>query len=227
MTPLRTQRAEAIAAVLSIGSGRARRSCGAAEGGAAAQSRCVLMLSGPWRTSTGTTPHSNTRAVATTVCPLNRTPRADDGRLVPAGLLAHGSMRIASAFPPVARQWHLGRRSPLTVAGAAAALRPKSLAPRSLFTRRSPTGAATRPSRGRIEATRSGAVNCLRERRILCACALAERQRCCRRLLHGVLDDAVEQRVDGSERLLRCCVYLWAGDGGSRRTISPGFSAAS
>ena len=49
-------------------------------------------------------------------------------------------MRVASAFPPVARQWHEGRRSPLTVAGAAAALRHRQgfLAPRSLFTRRHP-----------------------------------------------------------------------------------------
>jgi hypothetical protein len=58
-------------------------------------------------------------------------------------------MRIASAFPPVARQWLLGRRSPLTVAGAAAALRGQ---PRTAFPFH-PLGldkeTAREPSRGR------------------------------------------------------------------------------
>src|SRR5262245_41623083 len=63
-------------------------------------------------------------------------------------------MRIASAFPPKIRQWHLGRRSPLTVAGAAAALRGSLLAPRSLFTRRARTATAAGPSRASIEAKR-------------------------------------------------------------------------
>src|SRR5262245_85725 len=50
-------------------------------------------------------------------------------------------------LPAGCRQWLLGRRSPLTVAGAAAALRPcgptGGLAPRSLF-----TAAAFRETRG-------------------------------------------------------------------------------
>ena len=57
-------------------------------------------------------------------CPFSRTPRADDGRLVPAGLLACGSnASLPPSRPDVPGQWHLGRCSPLTVAGAAAAWR--------------------------------------------------------------------------------------------------------
>jgi len=56
-------------------------------------------------------------------------------------------LRLAPAFPPAARQWHLGRCSPLTVAGAAAAWR-RDLAPRSLFTRPRRYRRGREPSRG-------------------------------------------------------------------------------
>ena len=61
-------------------------------------------------------------------------------------------MRVASAFPPVARQWHLGRRSPLTVAGAAAALRskPSHRVPFSpAAARKAPDGTVTRADRSK------------------------------------------------------------------------------
>jgi hypothetical protein len=74
-------------------------------------------------------------------------PCAPRGRWATGAGRSPGSrlMRVASTFPPVARQWLLGRRSPLTVAGAAAALR-RSLAPRSLFTRQA---SARRPDGNR------------------------------------------------------------------------------
>ena len=58
--------------------------------------------------------------------PYLRTPRAKDGRPVPAGLLACGSDAVSS-LPDMSiaidalRQWLVGAGSPLTVAGAAAA----------------------------------------------------------------------------------------------------------
>ena len=91
-------------------------------------------------------------------CPFSRTPRADDGRLVPAGLLACGSnASLPPSRPDGPGQWHLGRRSPLTVAGAAAAWR------ETLSTRVPFSPAATRlelrqrPSRSRSEASHARA----------------------------------------------------------------------
>ena len=66
--------------------------------GAHGQSICADPLF-PLADTTGTTPRSNTSR-RHYGCPLNRTPRADDGRLVPAGLLAHGSC----ASPPPSRR---------------------------------------------------------------------------------------------------------------------------
>ena len=53
----------------------------------------------PLADTTGTTSRWNTSR-RHYGCPFNRAPRADDGRLVPAGLLAHGSC----ASPPPSRQ---------------------------------------------------------------------------------------------------------------------------
>jgi hypothetical protein len=85
-------------------------------------------------------------------------PHAPRGRWATGAGRSPGSrlVRVASAFPPIARQWLLGRRLPLTVAGAAAALRSKTLAPRSLFTRQAPqgdrTGTVTRGQRSKGDA---------------------------------------------------------------------------
>jgi len=101
---------------------------------------------------TVTTPRSNTRATS----PLrwSARPRAPCGRWATGAGRSPGSRlwRIASAFPPDARQWLWGRRSPLTVAGAAAALRSK---PRTAFPFHPPSlGKETgrEPSRGESEA---------------------------------------------------------------------------
>jgi hypothetical protein len=132
--------------------------------------------------------------------PLAGAPRVGDGRLVPAGLLARGSKRITPAFPPIGfGSGTRERRSPLTVAGAAAALSSKTLAPRSLFTATVRLGPQRDRHAGAIEATPSTTVNCLRRRRMFCACLLANQQRRCARLFDGVLDDTVEQRVDGCQ----------------------------
>jgi len=80
----------------------------------------------PLADTTGTTPRSN-MSRRHYGCPLSRTPRADDGRPVPAGLLARDS---CTSPPPSRRLLGSGmrrRRSPLTVAGAAAALRLRRL----------------------------------------------------------------------------------------------------
>jgi len=75
-------------------------------------------------------------------CPFSRTPRADDGRLVPAGLLACGS---SASLPPSRRvgpgsgTWGDARRLQLR---GQPRLGEKPLHPRSLFTCRIPTGAA-------------------------------------------------------------------------------------
>ena len=94
-------------------------------------------------------------------------------------------MRVASAFPPVARQWHVGRRSPLTVAGAAAALRhrPRLLAPRSLFTRRDPrepqTGTVTRPDRSSARSELSTDYESAREFDLACMLAQPATRHAC------------------------------------------------
>ena len=125
----------------------------AAHGGARSAPSALILCS-PWRTRPAR-PHARHMSRRHYGCPLNRTPRADDGRPVPAGLLAHGSC----TSPPPSRRlpgsgmWR--RRSPLTVAGAAAALRQRS--PRTAFPFHPLPTLASRqqePSRGRIEAVR-------------------------------------------------------------------------
>jgi hypothetical protein len=54
----------------------------------------------PFADTTGTIPRSTTSR-RHYGCPLNCTPRAGDGRLVPAGLLAHGS---CAPLPPSRRK---------------------------------------------------------------------------------------------------------------------------
>src|SRR5262245_1548734 len=108
-------------------------------------------FAGPYADITGATPNSWTQSRRHYGGPLVDAPRANDGRHVPAGLLARGS-GASHHLPAVLRQWLLGRRSPLTVAGAAAALR-RNLAPRSLFTRRGrldPGETVTREDRSKI-----------------------------------------------------------------------------
>ena len=110
----------------------------------------------PLADTTGTTPRSNMRR-RHYGCPLSRTPRADDGRPVPAGLLARGS---CTSPPPSRRLPGSGmrrRRSPLTVAGAATALRLRPGAqPRTAFPFHPPPPrkATAGPSRAMIEAAR-------------------------------------------------------------------------
>src|SRR6476620_4021384 len=59
----------------------------------------------PLADTTGTTPRSN-MSRRHYGCPLSRTPRADYGRPVPAGLLARGSCTSPPPSRRLARQWH-------------------------------------------------------------------------------------------------------------------------
>src|SRR5690606_2618649 len=90
----------------------------------------------PLRTSPARLHSRHTRVVATAVdrSPARPAREMGDTRRQVSWLAAQSRrLRLPAGF----RQWLLGRRSPLTVAGAAAALRPTcrvDLAPRSLFT---------------------------------------------------------------------------------------------
>ncbi len=149
MTPLQ-QLERSIASGTSLGANE--HADGARRIAAHVQSICADPLF-PLADTTGTTPRSN-MSRRHYGCPLSRTPRADDGRLVPAGLLARGS---CTSLPPSRRLPGSGmrkRRSPLTVAGAAAALRrePRTAFP---FHPPPPREATAGPSRAMIEAARS------------------------------------------------------------------------
>src|SRR5262245_47254978 len=111
-----------------------------------------------------------------------------------------------ASHPPsrrLARQWHSGATLAAYSCGGSRGF--ESKVPRTAFPfhRRGPTGTATRPSRGcdpsnaqRCCQLLTWAENILRLR----AGETATRRSL---LFHRVLDDAVEQRVDGGERLLR------------------------
>jgi len=79
--------------------------------------------------------------------PFSRTPRTEDGRPVPAGLLARGS---SASFRPSRgrlrrrRQWHFGARLAAYSCGGSRGMRANGPVPRSLFTRRCPDRAPTR-----------------------------------------------------------------------------------
>ena len=106
----------------------------------------------PLADTTGTTSRSNTSR-RHYGCPLNRAPRADDGRLVPAGLLAHGSC----ASPPPSRRLPgsgIGATLAAYSCGGSRGFEDADLAPRSLFTRRSPNRSHGRTVTRRIEAKR-------------------------------------------------------------------------
>ena len=109
--------------------------------------RALLTLLVPLQTSPAR-PSTRTQSRRHYGGPLADAPRAGDGRLVPAGLLARGSMRIAPAFPPIARQWHSGATLAAYSCGGSRGFEidePRTAFP---FHRRGPTGTATRPSRG-------------------------------------------------------------------------------
>ena len=115
--------------------------------------RAVAADRSPWRTLPTRHSRSNTSR-RHYGCPLACAPRTGDGRLVPAGLLARGS---CASPPPSRRSPGSGigkRRSPLTVAGAAAALgigpTGPILAPRSLFTWRGPAPGRDRNRHARV-----------------------------------------------------------------------------
>src|SRR5436190_5981195 len=98
----------------------------------------------PFADITGTTPNS-TQSRRHYGGPLTSAPRAGDGRLVPAGLLAHGSSaspRLPAGYPTVARGATLAAYSCGGSHGIEASL---DLAPRSLFTVATQQRAATRP----------------------------------------------------------------------------------
>jgi len=100
--------------------------------------------------------------------------------------------RIASAFPPVARQWHGRRRSPLTVAGAAAALRPSWTSYRVPFSPPRPCEGPRRDRHARwSKQSGGGAVNQKRARDGVFDCTMAEALRWCDQL-------TLKTRIPGS-----------------------------
>jgi hypothetical protein len=94
-------------------------------------------------------------------CPFALHPRAWRAVSSTAGLLARGSL-LVPAFPKLSLQWRIGQSSPLTVAGAAAALDHRS-APHSLLVPKGTVDARSieeiRPPANRIMAALTGIVS--------------------------------------------------------------------
>src|SRR5262245_26440998 len=114
-------------------------------------------FAGPWRTSPARPPLTTHKSRRHYGGPLARTPRAGDGRRVPAGLLARGS----GASPPPSRRgtgsgfW--GDACRLQLRGQPRLGGPygqgTDLAPRSLFTAATGQGRNETVTQARIEAT--------------------------------------------------------------------------
>src|SRR5262249_57949954 len=120
--------------------------------------RAPAPLANSWLASIApqTTPaRPSTRTQSRRHCgdPLAGAPRAGDGRLVPARLLACGSKRVAPAFPPIGRQWHSGATLAAYSCGGSRRFEARDPPPRALFTPPVPPGPQPAPHPPATDAT--------------------------------------------------------------------------